>query len=240
MKRLKGLLKSFLKSSATLFYPPLCLHCEETALKGFFCENCLKQLEMLSLEGRCMRCFSPDLENKKGVCHECCKSGPILDRCVAVFDYYGPSATLIKKMKYAGQAYLAKGAAAYMAAQFVQLEMEWPDALIPVPMPFMRKMERGYNQSALLAKELSAIINKPVLDCLTRATNPYRQVGMNKQQRLEQVGDVVFKGGEEIREKRVLLIDDVYTTGGTMHACAEAVWGGFPERVEALVLCRGI
>lgn len=208
---------------------------------GFFCNECIVQLEFLNPEGRCVYCFGGDLEGKGEICGGCRKGGALLDRCMAAFDYYGPAATLVKKMKYGGQAYLAKGAASFMVAQFIELDVPLPDYVVPVPMPFLRKLERGYNQSLLIAQAFGKMIERPVYDCLKKEANPYRSAGMNRKQRLEQVGEVVFKGDKEkFRGKNILLIDDVYTTGATLQRCAEALWGAFPNKVEGMVLCRGM
>ena len=68
--------------------------------------------------------------------------------CIAAaFDYVGPAASLVKKLKYGNQPYLVKGMAGYLVAQFNELQWPFPDAIIPVPLSFSHWLERGYNQS---------------------------------------------------------------------------------------------
>lgn len=235
------LLKHLYTSALSLLFPPLCIHCGECTLEGFLCTCCLNQFEFLNPHNRCLYCFEGREELKNKICPECRRMGAVLNGCTAVFDYFGPAATLVKKMKYGGQPYLAKGAASFMVAQFVKLNRQFPDWIIPVPIPFMRKMERGYNQSLLLAKAFGAMINRPVYSCLKRESNPYQRAGLTRKQRKEQLGEIHFVGdSKKLQGKDLLLIDDVFTTGGTFQLCAEALWEAFPNKIEGLVLCRGL
>lgn len=226
-----------------LLYPPICLHCSDSLEAGFkiFCPACQSQLSLIDPAGRCPYCFTDDYNMDKKLCPSCFRCKPVLHRTAAAFDYAGPASTLVKRLKYAGQPYLAKGAGAFLAGQFLQLDWTMPDLLVPVPMAFTHWIERGYNQSMLLAESLGNILNVPVKNVLKRRSGDYSQAGLTFKQRMELSGNSfsLFEG-EDLADKTIVLIDDVMTTGSTLRLCAEALIPGCPRNIYGLTLCRAI
>ena len=236
-------LTQILRSFGNLLYPPTCLHCQ-TGLyqdRDMFCHECSFLLELIDPQERCPYCFS-ELENpEKHICAFCYKNPPLLNRIASAFDYIGPPATLIRKLKYANVSYLAKGAGAFLAAQFLTLEWPMPDWIIPVPLPFMRKFERGYNQSLLLAQSVSQILNVPIIETLKRRSDDLSQAGLDRTQRLRLTGETFYlKNKKPLQDRRLLLIDDVMTTGSTLRKCAETLLEAYPSEIYGLTVCRAI
>jgi len=231
-------LKKIAISFKDLIYPPLCLHCRQQlhAAEPFLCNLCLDQLEFMALEGRCKRCFT-----FTGHLHSCplCKSHDFpFAAMAAVFEHMGPAATLIRQFKYGQEDYLYKAMSAYMAAQFALLEWPFPDVIIPIPISFSHRLERGYNQSALLAGGLSSILNVPVKDVLKRSLTGYSQAGLNRKQRLLLNRSAFgLKKTNSLQGMKVLLVDDVMTTTTTLKAAAETLWEASPEEIYALTFC---
>lgn len=236
-------LRKLSQSLEDLIYPPLCLHCN-TAICGetaLFCPSCQLLLEMISPEERCPHCFSPDYVVSRHHCPHCIKRPPVLYRMAAVFDYVGPAATLVKKMKYSDQPYLAKGGGAFLAAQFLQLGWPIPDAVIPVPMAIMHWIDRGYNQSELLAQQFAEIMGCPMKNVLKRHSGDYSQAGLSLHQRKELSGErFCLKENQPFHDKTLLLIDDVMTSGSTLRKCAEVLFASYPQSIYGLTLCRAI
>lgn len=175
------------------------------------------------------------------LCAPCSKQPPIIDRIAAAFDYAGPPATLIRKLKYAHRPYLAKGAGAYLAAQFLKLDWPLPDLIIPVPISLSHKFERGFNQCLLLAEAFASIIEKPVADILRRRSGDYSQAGLTREQRTAYDGSSLYlKSGVSVCDKTILLIDDVMTTGSTVRKCGEVLRQGCPSSIYALVVCKAL
>lgn len=236
-------LKQVFAAFTDFVYPSSCLHCTAPMSygEGHLCRVCVAQLELINPKERCPYCFSADYDPKQRVCYPCFLEAPILKRCAATFDYHGPAATLVLKMKYANQPYLAKGAGAYLAVQLMGLDWPMPDVIVPVPLTLAHRISRGYNQSLLLAESLGNILQCPVQQVLSRRWLDYSQAGMTKKQRLRLDADsFTLKKRIVIRDKVVLLIDDVMTTGQTMNCCAEALYSGFPQAVYGLSLCRAM
>lgn len=226
-----------------LAYPALCLHCEAKleSLNSIFCSECMPLLERIDLSERCPFCCSPLLGNLQRICQECNGKEPILNGMIAAFDYRGPPASFIRKFKYGDQPYLAKGAAAYMALQLIELEEPLPDIIVPVPLSFTHWLIRGYNQSLLLAEELGKFINRPVYDVLGRKSGDYSQARLNRKMRLQNEGNTLYlKKEEDLLGKRILLIDDVATTGSTLKKCGEILQSGYPKSIFGLVFCRAV
>lgn len=144
-------------------------------------------------------------------------------------------------MKYANQPYLAKGVAGFIALQLDQLNWPLPDIIIPVPISLMRWMQRGYNQSDLLAKQLGKLVDRPVLNALKRTSGGFHQAGLNRQQRL-QLNPHSFQLAKNvcIEDKCILLVDDVTTTGSTFRCCGEALLEGCPESIYGLAVCQTV
>jgi competence protein ComFC len=225
-------------------FPPLCLYCKATLPRSqIFCNECILLLEMIDSKERCPYCFSFEYCPERRLCEVCLNTAPLLNRIGAVFDYEGPAACLIRELKYANRPYLAKGLGAYLTAQFIALQWPMPDLVIPVPMSFTHLLDRGYNQSLLLAKSFAEMIERPISDILSRKSGDFSQAGLSKQQRLS-INEGSFylkkKKSEIVQDKCILLIDDVMTTGTTLNKCAEAILEDFPQSIYALTVCRAI
>lgn len=244
LRKILGHLYSLVSSSFIhLVYPPACLHCR-TPLddhKLILCNDCLQLIEVINPKERCSLCFSSDGHPLLRLCQTCYQSPRLLDGIAAAFDFLGPAATLIKKLKYANMPYLAEGMAAYLAAQYCALDWPMPDAIIPVPMSFTHYLDRGYNQSALLAQNFARFIQSPVHDILKRRSGGFSQAGLNRSQRLQlDSEEFSCKKCSFLENKVVLLIDDVMTTGATLKRCAEALQASYPKKIYALVFCRAV
>lgn len=235
------MIKYFQEALFSFIYPAICIHCGETLAHShhIFCEPCLSLLELLNPEERCPHCFSQDFLINGKHCSLCKKQTRFLSRQAAVFEYLGPAATLIKRLKYGQQPYLAKGAGAFMLAQWSELNWQLPDALVPVPISFTHWLERGYNQSELLAQAMSELMQIPVWNVLGRKSGDYSQAGLSIAQRKAlQSKHFYLKSGYSLQDKTLLLIDDVSTSGSTLNRCAEVLMEGCPSQVYGLTLCK--
>ena len=235
------MIRQLLKAFADLIFPPLCLHCRASlpVENKIFCSLCFDLMPLIDCTERCPSCFSGAFDPLTHFCAECARHPPLFDRIGAAFDYVGPAATLVKKMKYGNQPYLSKGGGAFLAAQWMRLEWPLPDFIVPVPLSWIHWAERGYNQSLLLSTSLGEILKIPVADILIRKSGDYSQAGLNRQQRIEYIGNTFqLKRGVDLRDKTILLVDDVMTTGSTLRKCAEALLEGGPAKLYSLVLCR--
>ena len=190
---------------------------------------------------RCPRCALPlaqPLRLDEAGCAECQGHASALSRCVAAVDYGWPWSMLIGRLKFEGDAGLARVLARRMhtpAAASLLAEADW---LTPMPLAPARLAERGFNQSRLLAVHLNA---SPVLDVLTRIrdTPPQRLLDRATRQRnVRGAFAVDARAAGRLHGRRVLLIDDVMTTGASLQAAALALRAGGATRVDALVLAR--
>lgn len=204
-----------------------------------FCACCSEQLDLIEAGERCDYCFAEIGRGGKGVCLKCRKQASPFKRVASAFDYLGPAATLIKRLKYGNQPYLSSGAAAFMVAQFVRLNWPIPDLLVPVPMPYLKRMWRGYNQSLLLAEEMGKLLARPALELLRRDHGDYSQAGLTLTQREQFSGSTIhLRQGHSIADKTLLLVDDVMTSGSTLRRCAEVLQAECPKEIYALTFCR--
>jgi len=235
-----GRVSSFL---INFVYPCYCLHCHRsTNVTGqALCEECLALLELVDLQERCPSCFSSDYCVEDCYCLACAKRTPTLDGIASAFDYMGSAKSLIRCLKYSDMPHLSRGIAAYLAVQFSRLGWPWPDVLVPVPVSFFKWIERGYNQSTLLAQHLGKIIGVPVVEALRRRSGDFSQAMLGQETREQLSGQSFFlKRKASLEGKRLMLIDDVITTGTTLVRCAELLLTAMPASVYGLTACYAI
>jgi competence protein ComFC len=236
-----GQAKPLISSLKNLLFPALCLHCNEFLLDPDhpLCGHCLSLMTPLEPCERCPQCFSSAISTGYSVCTQCMQTPPIFDGVAAVFDYAGPAATLIKRLKYSNKPYLAEGCGAYLAAQFLKLDWPLPDMIIPMPIAFTHLVVRGYNQSYLLAETFARLLQRPIVEALIRKSGDYSQAGLARSQRIK-LGhtNFILKNRDSLEGKTLLLIDDVITTGASLNRCAESLAEAFPSKIYGLALCR--
>jgi len=157
----------------------------------------------------------------------------------AVFEYGGPVADAIQRFKYDGRSELGASLGLVMAAG----ARSWAgkvDAVVPVPLHWRRRRSRGYDQAALLAKPVARSLAVPVrLRGLRRVRNTPSQVELPYQARQQNIAGA-FAPGRLAGLARVLLIDDVRTTGATLRAASKALRAGGVAEVHAFVLATRV
>jgi ComF family protein len=150
-------------------------------------------------------------------------------------------AVTIRRLKYGSRPDLA-GALAEVVRRAVRATGLDVDVIVPVPLHRARRIERGYNQSALLASRIAREVGARVAyRALRRSTRTGPQVGLDRAARLANVrAAFVVRAPAEIDGRRILLVDDVCTTGATLAACAEALRAAGAREVVAIVVARAL
>ena len=225
--------------------PPQCLTCDSPVSDpGLFCPACFSITRFIA-EPCCTRCGvafdTPREGGLQQICRQCRTDPPPWGRARAALAYDAHSRRVILPLKYADRTELAPALAHMMARAGTSLLAE-ADLLVPVPMHRTRLRRRRYNQAALLAKALARISRVPAtLDALARAraTRPLEK--LTAEARAAMVANafaVTESGRHRILGRRVLLIDDVLTSGATAAACTLALLEHGAAAVDVLVAAR--
>ncbi|MGE0718067.1 MAG: ComF family protein [Alphaproteobacteria bacterium] len=223
--------------------PPRCLACGAVVGEvGALCPECWARIGFIAAPC-CARCglpFSFD-PGAAAECGDCTRRPPAFDRARAVFRYDDASRPLILGFKHGDRTHAAPAYAAWLARAAAPL-LPGTDVVVPVPMHWLRLVRRRYNQAALLANALGRRAGIPVApDALARRRATPSQGGLRRLARFRNVaGAFVVPPGRRARVdgKRVLLVDDVLTTGATVEACARALRAAGAVRVDVATLAR--
>lgn len=169
----------------------------------------------------------------------CRVSKPAYRFARAALRYDETARRIILPFKYGDRAEMASNLALLMARAGAEL-LQAADLLVPVPLHAGRLRQRRYNQAALLTMSLARLVNKKVaLEVLVRARPTRKLEGMDAPSRREELeGAIRLKSGANIQGQRILLIDDVMTTGTTAHQCAKALCDGGALEVDVLTIAR--
>lgn len=205
-------LKKFLFYMRESVFPVFCLGCGKEGRR--VCDSCYKTVDTKGMLGHFHLAVTPY--------HEDWLIGKI-----------------VRGFKYNYEEELS-GVIERLVREFVEKHFDYfaqADAIAFVPLHKKRRAERGFNQSEFIARIISKTINKPVSDLLVRHRNTEHQARLNREKRFVNVKDA-FKCISGVRG-RILLVDDVYTTGSTMRECTNALLGAGANRVFGFSLAKG-
>lgn len=216
--------------------PPRCAGCGQvTEEVGAFCPPCWSKLEWLGNSG-CQRCGLPLGGTEIDTCGRCLAEPPALERIRAAVAYDELPRSIALKLKYGCKVALARTMARYM----MPLQNDWPaDAIVmPVPLHRWRLWGRGFNQSALIARELARLWGlRADATALRRIKRTQPLKGLNHLQRRKAVSGA-FKAAANLGGRTIILIDDVLTSGSTAEACARALRRAGAGPVELICWAR--
>jgi ComF family protein len=217
--------------------PPRCAGCGTIVSDVHsFCPDCWKQIEFLGESG-CATCGLPLQATEQRTCGACLARPPRIERSRAAVAYDELSRSLAIRLKYGRKVAVARTMARYMAPL---VSGGGERVLVPVPLHRTRLWSRGFNQSALVASELSRRLGigaDALVLSRTRRTPPLK--GMSPLQRRKTVaGAFKVRNNAAVAGKTVILIDDVLTTGSTAEACARTLKRAGAARVELVSWAR--
>jgi len=221
----------YLSALADLFYPERCVGCERRA-SDVLCRTCFDTLPRVG-SPVCGRCGLPTAF-ATFVCEECKNVDFGFQSARAPLKYDGVGKQVVHALKYRGYKRVVGRLAAPLMLQVVG-EGHF-DAVVPVPLHSSRLRKRGFNQAELLARGVAEKLKATVSDTLEVVRGTRDQVELSAAQRRANVAGA-YTATKPLRGK-ILLIDDVFTTGATMSACAGTMVRAGAKEVHALSLCR--
>jgi len=217
-----------------MLYPPRCVACGR--IGSYYCRSCREDLHFID-PPVCFRCGRPLTE--PGLCHICRRTISPLDGARSVLFFGGSVRFAIHALKYRNMPQLGRLLGAIMTG-YIGPNSIHAQIIMPVPLHPERLKMRGYNQSALLALEISRHTSVPINGtALIRHRHTRPQTTLHAQERWENVaGAFSVPRPEIVAGKRIVLIDDVMTTGATLKACAQALKAAGAASVWGFTLAR--
>lgn len=212
----------------TTLYLPRCAACDARVIAGQpLCEGCAGSLDALDVA--CPRCAEPLAGPIAFTCARCLRHPPPFEAVVAPWRYGGELATALRRLKLGRLPAIARELAPLIAPFLAAaLDAARPDVVVPVPLHWRRLLGRGFNHAQVLAEEALRTLDAPPLDTLSlrRTRAAPSQTGLTAAQRAAAVDGafaVPTKRRGKIARKRVLLVDDIATTGATLAAATRAL-----------------
>lgn len=225
-----------------ILFPATCPVCEKVLpyKAGLICPECNRKLPYI-MGSTCMKCGKPVDSPEVEYCFDCDRTKHLYDQGAAVFSYSAEIRDSIYRFKYSNKREYAKFYGEEMARCCERILARWrPDVIVPVPLHAAKLVARGYNQSEILARELGKRIHVPVdSHILERAKKTRPQKELNDHERKKNVENAFKIQKNIVKLKKVIIVDDIYTTGSTVDACAFVLKQHGAERVYSISLSIG-
>lgn len=210
-------MKAILMAGIDILIPPACLVCHAHLSKGEqdLCPECASQISFIK-EDFCYKCGSQLVE---GYCESCQQTEFQFELSRSSMQYQSPLTELMHLLKYRGY----RSPASFMAEKMAQSLQEYPEFedypyITAVPLHRVRRRERGYNQSELIARKLAKLSGKTYIRPVLRSRYTLSQTTLHRTQRLSNLaGAFRVRKSHQIEGKKLILVDDVFTTGSTLN-----------------------
>jgi competence protein ComFC len=201
-----------------LLFPPKCVFCrgktEDEPVTPGVCRSCYRALP--EPEGCCKRCAQPK-RDASADCLECAGRVFSFTSACAVDEYKGAIKSTIHKYKYKNRKELAGPLGSLLAVQIRRRGWTAADAVVPIPLHHEKLLERGYDQALLLAQVLGDELRLPVKRLLIREKATPSQTKLSAKERWVNVADAFASVQDQQMPQRIILVDDLLTTGATAH-----------------------
>ncbi|WP_249313509.1 ComF family protein [Congzhengia minquanensis] len=223
----------------SFLFPSPCVVCQKPAGRNrFVCNSCKEHLTLLKPGAFCKTCFAP-LPSGAELCGKCLSNSPAYGQLVACVSYQGILRNSLHRYKFGGRSDLHTSFAMMMCAQLLSFGCTDFDVVVPTPLSNERLRERGFNQAELIAKDIAKQFHAPcVSNALKKCRDTERQSELDMHQRDRNVrGAFALSSPDAVREKKVLLVDDIFTTGATMREAAKTL-SAVSKSVTACVLAK--
>ena len=242
-----NLIGTFVDSFLELLYPEknICQICGtyDTSIGDcYICNNCLSKLEKIN-EPFCKICnkslaHNPNLE----ICEECIKSPRSFEISKSPYRYKGSVKKLIHDYKYCNKPFYYKLFGNLLVQYMKENSYIYFDYIISVPLHKIKLRKRGFNQSKLIAKYIQKNLSIPYIDALKRVNNTEKQSNLSKYNRQNNLKNAFIiknkKVASFIKDKNILIIDDIFTTGATINECSKVLKSSGANKIYALTISR--
>ena len=229
-----------------VLYPPRCPGCDDILYdrgrvsRPMVCPKCDEKILRVK-QPACMKCGKPLDAYEEEYCADCAKKNHEYNRGIATFVYSETMKRSMYGFKYNGRREYANFYAAETAGNWSHIIRMWnADALIPVPLHPAKLRKRGYNQAEDFARALSGRLDIPVVtDVLQRVKNTRPQKELDDKGRNQNINNAFKIKNNIVRYKKIVLIDDIYTTGTTINECAKVLKGAGVSEIYFVTVCIG-
>ncbi len=228
------------------FLPSTCLLCANTLPNGLLCLGCQLNLPHLSHKNLCRQC-GLQIESLSNFCGHCLHQPPAFERSIIPFAYDYPLNGLIHQFKYRRHLTCGKLLGKMLAEHLkhcAQDDSDWraPDLLIPAPMHWLKRWQRGFNQAEFLAQHVARELDIPLASGIVKRTHktPAQKelTRAERQQNLRKAFAISEKNHVHIKGKRIAIIDDVVTTTATVRELSQLLIKAGAKEVQVWALAR--
>ncbi|MBM4404145.1 MAG: ComF family protein [Candidatus Cloacimonetes bacterium] len=231
-------LSATLKATLDCILPPVCLSCHQRLdpAADILCESCREALTPVN-EPICPKCGA---EAVTKVCDHCFDITYVFDQGRSLFRFDGAIQDLVHKVKYEGYLSPVTWFACHAAEHLKSFSCyDDLDIITATPLHRVRRRERGFNQSELIARKLAELMDLPYHELIRRRSYTLSQTNLSKQEREHNLRDVfVALHPGLIAERHILLVDDVFTTGTTVNEVSKVIKKYQPRRISVLTMAR--
>ncbi len=225
-----------------LLFPRRCPMCDGIVVPwgALCCEKCRNKFRYLG-DNFCLRCGKGLSKEESEYCQDCRKYKHMFVRGRSLYRYESVAASIFR-FKYKGRQeyadFYAEQLFRYLGRDLLSMK---PDGIVPVPLHKSRLRERGYNQAALLGKALAERLELNFLDdVVVRSKKTVPQKQLNRIERQNNLKKAFKLSGNSVELKRLLVVDDIYTTGSTVDALAEVLLSGGAKEIYIVTLAAGM
>lgn len=245
MSSKEGLLRKLYNSTLDLLFPEegVCFYCDkyyENVKEDHICIDCRDKL--IFIENKCPTCGKPVYNGStSNKCSYCINNTFYFTKAFSPLEFTGLLRDAVYRFKFKSKPYMYKSFGEFMVKSIEKENIGLIDLIVPVPLHRRRKAERGYNQSELLAKYISSKLDIPV-DCKNlikiKSTEPQTKLDRLERQK-NMINAFEVKDKRVFENKRILLVDDIFTTGATVNECSKTLLGSGASEVVVITIATG-